>query len=945
MNSKNRMHSKPHMGNVGLGVLVVAVGLCILMSAQRARAQRVALTEDWTSKHVIFSSSPGSFQEAMKAGSFEQWYRLVNDPRLYLQRIKRSAAPRLLIPATDGSSEAKEPLFTLTSQRTHGGPKPPPVPPPKQNPKPQGDWSYFLGTVSGARVQPANYPAKFTFDVNGARDCTNDYVAFALNQTASSTQPSIIAFNKLYSGPATAATALGTVSNNGISAGQTVTIKNGGTTLNLTASAPTPATGTATFNGNPSNDDQITVGATIYWFEKGTNGGGSGNCGHSGVGPCIAKGGTAAQEASNLKAALDNNSAECGYIQSGESTCLFGLPAGANPLVSSTVSPLTQVNLTATTAGSAGFTLTSTNTTNLPVSYTAGSDGSTSGVNFPYWSGSAFATTTQVAINIAAAINRGTNGSSVGLTPATSSANTVTVTAATAGTGGNAITLATTLTDFTWASSTLVGGNVAGTSPCTSIAPGVMWAYQAGSSATAILTSPVISGGPYLPSNEQGTMVAFVEKGSSSAILHVLKWKSGQGTSGSTIAPVVPDTTCTAASTCTPSGTWAGCLGGSTSCMFNLTYSTHTNSNSSPFYDYTNDAIYVGDDSGYLWKITGVFNGTPARAAAPWATGVTVHSGCILTGPVLDYGSNNIFVGDSCGRLSYVTSAGVLGTNTIGAFTKIVDAPIVDSSAARVFAFGASNSTTGSAAVVQANTTLTSASTVTANVGTSSTSVNVHDGVFDNNYYNNAGTGALYVCGNPGGTQAQLYRLTFNSSGVMSTTVGAGPALSTSAEECSPLAEIFNTSTSTDWLFAGVPANCSFGGSTTGCVESLNITGWLPSQSYSVGQIILDSNFNIEQVTSAGTSGAGPSPPTWSTGFQTTTSDSGVVWTNEGVLVGSGIGAEPGGTSGIVVDNVSTSGQASSLYYSNLSGSTTCGTAGGNNVTACAVKRTQAGLQ
>src|SRR5208282_4242215 len=37
---------------------------------------------------------------------------------------------------------------------------------------------------------------------------------------------------------------------------------------------------------------------------------------------------------------------------------------------------------------------------------------------------------------------------------------------------------------------------------------------------------------------------------------------------------------------------------------------------SSPFYDYVNDAIYAGDNSGTLPKFTGVFNGTPAAASS-----------------------------------------------------------------------------------------------------------------------------------------------------------------------------------------------------------------------------------------------------------------------------------------------------------------------------------------
>ncbi|MGC1976609.1 MAG: hypothetical protein WA671_07840, partial [Candidatus Sulfotelmatobacter sp.] len=49
-----------------------------------------------------------------------------------------------------------------------------------------------------------------------------------------------------------------------------------------------------------------------------------------------------------------------------------------------------------------------------------------------------------------------------------------------------------------------------------------------------------------------------------------------------------------------------------------------------------------------------------------------------------------------------------------------------------------------------------------------------------------------------------------------------------------------------------------------------------------------------------------------------------------------------GGTSGIIVDNDSTDGQASSIYFGTLATSTTiCGTP----ATYCAVKLTQAALQ
>ncbi len=115
----------------------------------------------------------------------------------------------------------------------------------------------------------------------------------------------------------------------------------------------------------------------------------------------------------------------------------------------------------------------------------------------------------------------------------------------------------------------------------------------------------------------------------------------------------------------------------------------------------------------------------------------------------------------------------------------------------------------------------------------------------------------------------------------------------TNTQECSPLAEIYNTGQSTDWLFLGVPANCAFGGSTTGCIMSFNIT-----------------------------SGTFPSTV-------------------------SATAPENGGTSGIVVDNVSTSVQASSAYFTTLSspGTGACTSEPVNDSSTCLVKRTQSGLQ
>ena len=159
----------------------------------------------------------------------------------------------------------------------------------------------------------------------------------------------------------------------------------------------------------------------------------------------------------------------------------------------------------------------------------------------------------------------------------------------------------------------------------------------------------------------------------------------------------------------------------------------------------------------------------------------------------------------------------------------------------------------------------------------------------DRYYTAGPSAGHLYVCGKASGTsQPVLYRFGFTGNNLNTSTDGTLPLTTTNnvAAECSPLSEIFNPNQGggIDWLFAGVPGSCIVGSSNTGCVMSFNITGAFPTTASFAGE-------------------------------------------------------EGGGTSGIIVDNVSTDGQASSLYYSTLSDDAKCGTGG------CAVKRTQAGLQ
>lgn len=312
-------------------------------------------------------------------------------------------------------------------------------------------------------------------------------------------------------------------------------------------------------------------------------------------------------------------------------------------------------------------------------------------------------------------------------------------------------------------------------------APTVKWAYKVATLTNGkVTTSPVLS--------LDGTQVAFVESNGSASVLHVLKWLDANGTVG---APVTP----------TPVTHTGGCT---VPCMVNLTYdSSHGTTLSSPFYDYQgDDALYVGNDNGQLFRIIGVFFGTPVVSAANgWsATGVPVAAAAVkMTGPILDFNSGNVFVGGSDGKLYSVlsTNAATRSNIPVGSGNAsgggIVDAPVVDGSSGTVMAYAAANAASvggtslaanTSAVTVQANTTTPFGSPQVATIGQgtqgTTTNLNTHTGAFDNSYFSWSGSGAntghFYMIGTAAGTTAPtLYQLPF--SGVASIAVntpGAG---------------------------------------------------------------------------------------------------------------------------------------------------------------------------
>jgi hypothetical protein len=404
---------------------------------------------------------------------------------------------------------------------------------------------------------------------------------------------------------------------------------------------------------------------------------------------------------------------------------------------------------------------------------------------------------------------------------------------------------------------------------CNQNTPAVKWAYR---TPGAILSSPVLS--------LDGSKVAWVAR---NGVVHVLTVGTTGGNGISVTQPAAQGTGNNAVDTRrTLSGAPIVTL-------------------SSLWVDYTDDVGYVGDDNGVLHKLTGIFLGTPAEVTSGgWP--VTLNAAANLNGPVFDSVTRNIFVTDSLGHLSYVrevgSTSGACGAGTapcVGATVltitsggAIADSPIVDSTTGRVFTETGANGT--SAAIVQTDTAL--GSVVTVNVGAQDGTAGnaLHNGDFDNNYFNDPSTGFYYVCGK-GPTNATrfptLYRIGFGASGIMNGARDAGPGfrMATSRGQCSPATEFFNTSSTTDWLFLSVNPNCiGIGG---GCLFSFNITAGMPA------------GFTARR-------------------------------------------GESAGTSGIVADNVSPLPQASSIYFSNEANAL-CGD--GISTGGCAIKVTQAGLQ
>ena len=407
---------------------------------------------------------------------------------------------------------------------------------------------------------------------------------------------------------------------------------------------------------------------------------------------------------------------------------------------------------------------------------------------------------------------------------------------------------------------------------CNRTTPKFLWSYAVGTGSVDL--SPVLS--------LDGKKVGFIETGTR-ALFHVLTWVAGQGTDATTGA-VAPGSGSSVTTLDYTNLTTAGC-----------TANTGGNPNGSPYVDYGTDTAYLVASNGILYRIKGVFKGTPALDIC-----ITVSAGAALTSPVYDSVSNKVFVSDGKTVYAYTpgaTSFTLAGSIQVAASTSgIILSPYVDSTDGFVYAFSSSNTAGTNSIVSQMPTSLASHTDAPIGPSTGGSSANyILDGDFDNKYYaNGISAGTLYACGTQAASanRPALYAISFGTNGVMNTTPAMSNDVNINSSTnprsiCSPLLEFYDGTN--DRLFGGV------------------------------GQLASTAGANLMTM--------------WNINSRITS--------NTAVPAAIAIN-ELGGSSGITIDNVSTSPQASSIYFGTQAQGSAAPCGAG---LYCAVKLTQSGLQ
>ena len=268
-----------------------------------------------------------------------------------------------------------------------------------------------------------------------------------------------------------------------------------------------------------------------------------------------------------------------------------------------------------------------------------------------------------------------------------------------------------------------------------------------------------------------------------------------------------------------------------------LLSSTADDTTSSPWIDYGSNIVYVGANDGKVYKITNVFTGTPALAGGLWP--VTIAAGTTLTPPVLDSRLGMLMVGNANGNLYQINTATTfVSTVPVGAGLSkgIVAAPIVDVTNGTTFVVTADN---GSSAALEEVDTSTLNVLATARIGKGAsgaggTAVPLYEPAFDNNYYNSPSTGLIHLCGtSPTDTSPWQYAFGFlgRNMKTVATVAQALPTIpvASTGASCTGWTEFFNSTLGTDFFFFGLTQDCTATGVTGGCVAEITSTNTTPT--------------------------------------------------------------------------------------------------------------------
>ena len=170
------------------GLLAAAVFVSPI-EAQQGPPVRVGATtitgfpEDWSHRHVVFSKVETE-DEARAKGEYDNWQKIVNNPRYVIQQLKSQRQ-------VQGPAGTDADYRSNWFKPTGFGKKPTP----SAQPDVHRDWSEALG---GPGLAAGHFPAKY--GLSTTTTTCGDFAVFPTGATGASTQATIMAFNSLYSG-------------------------------------------------------------------------------------------------------------------------------------------------------------------------------------------------------------------------------------------------------------------------------------------------------------------------------------------------------------------------------------------------------------------------------------------------------------------------------------------------------------------------------------------------------------------------------------------------------------------------------------------------------------------------------------------------------------------------------------------------------------------------